>query len=157
MRVGTINFAIWAIIVFLTFPSIPLNAVNPAIVDPAIATPIPGADSAEGKMIVGKMASIIFPKVDFEKLDITAVVDFLNIKSRELDPEHVGIHFRLALPPASDSTPRRFRRVVWMTLTDEPLQDVLAYVCEQTNLCYRIEKGVVILAPTDTTTPIRAQ
>jgi hypothetical protein len=93
------------------------------------------------------MDSIIVPKFDFENADISTVVEFLNAKSKELDSDHVGIKFRLEVPAAQAATARSLQREVRMTLTGDTLHDVLRYVCEQTNLSYRIEKGVIILAP----------
>ena len=44
-----------------------------------------------------KLQSIIIDKVNFDKLDIATVIQFLTEKSKELDPEHVGINFVLRL------------------------------------------------------------
>jgi hypothetical protein len=91
--------------------------------------------------------SIVVPKVNFEKLDIVRVIDFLNIKSKELDPDHVGVQFHLEVPPTHDFKPLQFRREVTLVLTNVPLEEVLGYVCAQTNLGYKLVKGRVVLAP----------
>jgi hypothetical protein len=148
MRVSPISCVAFAIVGSLSLHATPLNAdSHSAIVDPAFFPEISGADSAEGKKIVVKMDSIIVPKFDFENADISTVVEFLNAKSKELDSDHVGIKFRLEVPAAQAATARSLQREVRMTLTGDTLHDVLRYVCEQTNLSYRIEKGVIILAP----------
>jgi general secretion pathway protein D len=56
-----------------------------------------------------KLESIVIDKVNFEKLDIGSVIQFLQEKSKELDPDHQGINFVLRLtsdtpPPATDAT-----------------------------------------------------
>jgi len=139
MRFGPINLAILAILPIVF--SGRLHADLPAIVDPAI---VPGANSPEGKKNVAKLASIIIPKVDFERIDIVHVVDFLNIKSMELDPEHVGVPFHLELP--SPDAPR-FYRYFSLTITDVSVEDLLGYISAQTSLRYKIVKGVVVVSP----------
>ncbi len=71
---------------------------------PEIAMDITGANTPEGKRVADKLNSIIIPKIDFDKLDIAAVIDFLNIKSKELDPDHLGIKVILRLPQKNGLT-----------------------------------------------------
>jgi general secretion pathway protein D len=121
--------------------------------------------------ITRKLQSIIIDKVNFEKLDIAAVIQFLQQKSKELDPDHQGINFVLRLnsdttiptdsadanaatPPASGAAPadadtaaHPIHREVSITLTDVPLSDILGYVIAQTNLQYSVEDYAVYLRP----------
>jgi len=57
--------------------------------------------------ITRKLQSIIIDKVNFDRLDIAAVVQYLYQKSKELDPEHEGVNFVLRLTsetvPATDT------------------------------------------------------
>jgi general secretion pathway protein D len=66
------------------------------------------ADSNRVK-IERKLSSIIIDKVNFEKLDIAAVIQFLQEKSKELDPDHEGVNFVLRLstetPPPAATAP----------------------------------------------------
>jgi len=107
-----------------------------------------------------KLNSIIIDKVNFEKLDIAAVIQFLQEKSKELDPDHQGINFVLRLntesaPAAPDAAPgaapapeaHPIRREVSITLTDVPLADVLQYIVNQTNLQFSVEDYAVYLRP----------
>jgi general secretion pathway protein D len=120
-------------------------------------------------MIQRKLASIIIDKVNFEKLDIAAVIQFLQQKSKELDPDHQGINFVLRLnsetaPPAEtapgaapapapapgaapDTSAHPIRREVSITLENVPLSDVLGYIIAQTNLQYSVEDYAVYLRP----------
>jgi len=79
--------------------------------------------------------------------DIANVVDFLTIKSKELDPDHMGFQFRLELPATPDSKVTWSHREVSITLADTSILDVLGYVCVQTYLRYKIVKGEVVLYP----------
>jgi general secretion pathway protein D len=121
--------------------------------------------------ITHKLESIIIDKVNFDKLDIATVIQYLQQKSKELDPDHEGINFVLRLtadttanpdttapgaapaPPANGATPdttspaHPIHREVSITLTDVPLSDILGYVIAQTNLQYTVEDYAVYLRP----------
>jgi general secretion pathway protein D len=126
--------------------------------------------------ITRKLQSIIIDKVNFEKLDIAAVIQFLQQKSKELDPDHLGINFVLRLnadttaaapsteaggaaapatPPvpadataaAAPAVQNTIHREVSITLTDVPLSEVLGYIIQQTNLQYSVEDFAVYLRP----------
>jgi len=122
--------------------------------------------------ITHKLQSIIIDKVNFEKLDIAAVIQFLQQKSKELDPDHQGINFVLRLrsdvaPPAvgaTGTTPAAgaapadasaaavaaaptIHREVSITLENVPLSEILGYVISQTNLQYSVEDYAVYLRP----------
>jgi len=133
------------------------------------------AEHSNRAEITRKLQSIIIDKVNFEKLDIAAVIQFLQQKSKELDPDHQGINFVLRLtsdtsaptdataaaptgatPPAAGaasteasaaSSSRTIHREVSITLTDVPLAEVLGYIIQQTNLQYSVEDYAVYLRP----------
>src|SRR5260221_2866063 len=144
------HFALAALGVFLLSQSIPANADAPVDLNASFQSGPPdtkGADSPESKLAIIKLHSIIIDKVDFEKLDIAKVLDFLNIKSKEIDPDHVDVQLRLVLPPEQDSKSPKVHRKVAITLDEVPLVDVLGYVCVQTYLRYKIVKAEVVLYP----------
>ena len=118
--------------------------------------------------ITRKLESIIVPSVNFDKLDITEVIDFLTKKSKELDPDHQGINFVLRLtsdtpPVPAPTTPTgatppgtpapapapttTIHRAVSITLENVPLADILGYIVQQTNLQYSVEDYAVYLRP----------
>jgi general secretion pathway protein D len=72
------------------------------VVAPTVAPPV--TNPSNRAEITAKLQSIIIDKIDFDKLDVATVVQFLTQKSKELDPAHVGINFVLNLnteaPPA---------------------------------------------------------
>ena len=84
------------------------EAISPDIVVPPSATESVSEPSRRAE-ITSKLNSIVIDKIDFDKLDVAAVVAFLTEKSRDLDPDHVGINFVLNLnteaTPPSSSTP----------------------------------------------------
>ena len=79
------------------------EAISPDIVVPPKAVEQATATSNRAS-ITAKLQSIIIDKINFDKLDIAQVVQFLTEKSKDLDPTHVGINFVLNLneetPPA---------------------------------------------------------
>jgi general secretion pathway protein D len=82
------------------------EAISPDIVVPPKAVEQATATSNRAA-ITAKLQSIIIDKINFDKLDIAQVVQFLTEKSKDLDPAHVGINFVLNLneetPPAASA------------------------------------------------------
>ena len=80
------------------------EAISPDIVA-TTSTPNVVVEVSNRAAITEKLQSIIIDKINFDKLDVASVVQFLTEKSKELDPQHVGINFVLNLnqenPPAS--------------------------------------------------------
>jgi general secretion pathway protein D len=80
------------------------EAISPDIVVPPKAVEQATATSNRAA-ITAKLQSIIIDKINFDKLDIAQVVQFLTEKSKDLDPTHVGINFVLNLneetPPSA--------------------------------------------------------
>jgi len=143
--------------------------ISPDIVKTPTATG-PIVQASNRANITRKLQSIIIDKVNFEKLDIAAVIQFLQQKSKELDPDHQGINFVLRLtadqaagadaaappaaPAATDASAAAtaaplhpIHREVSITLTDVPLSEVLGYIIQQTNLQYSVEDFAVYLRP----------
>ncbi len=144
------------------------QSISPDIVA-TTSTATGSTDVSNRVKIEHKLTSIIIDKVNFEKLDIAAVVQFLQEKSKELDPDHEGINFVLRLnaenpvppaatgaapAPADATTPdanaapaHPIRREVSITLENVPLADVLQYIVQQTNLQFSVEDYAVYLRP----------
>lgn len=72
------------------------EAISPDIVIPPTSA-VPVTEPSRRAEITGKLQSIIIDKINFDKLDVASVVQFLTAKSKELDPDHVGINFVLNL------------------------------------------------------------
>jgi general secretion pathway protein D len=140
------------------------EAISPDIVVPPTTVEVATAPS-ERADITRKLQSLIIDKVNFDKLDIATVIQFLTQKSKEIDPDHVGINFVLRLtsdtpppgpntptgaPPAGGAAPAEapdIHREVSITLENVPLADILGYIVQQTNLQYSVEDYAVYLRP----------
>jgi len=109
------------------------------------STPAASPSSNRAKL-ENKLKTIVIDKVDFNKADIGDVIQFLAKKSKELDPDKVGINFVLAdlshLPPQD-----HIHREVSVTLENVPIEELLKYIIEQTNLQYSVEEYAVNIRP----------
>ena len=113
--------------------------------DPAL----PINDAAK-KAILEKLNSIIIPRIDFEECTVEEAVDFLRLRSMELDatepnPAKKGINLVVLLP--AEGLPPEPRRIGELKLRNVPLGRALQYICEITRLRYSVDDTAVILAP----------
>ena len=93
-----------------------------------------------------KLKSIVLDKVNFQNDDVVKVLEVLTKKSSEIDPDKKGIGFVLA--DLSHLTPAdQVHREVSVVLDNVPLDQVLGYICTQTNLKCSIQAGTVHLDP----------
>jgi general secretion pathway protein D len=72
------------------------EAISPDIVVPP-STKVQVSEPSRRAEITNKLQSIVIDKINFDKLDVASVVQFLTEKSKDLDPDHVGINFVLNL------------------------------------------------------------
>jgi hypothetical protein len=117
------------------------------------------ADSEASKATMIKMSKLLIKKVDLEKADMPTVINFLVNKSKEYDPEHIGIRFVLESPPLTVETPPQWpagdltsdrHPLVSITLSEDPLEFLMGEITTQTDLRNKFVKGVVILYPAST-------
>lgn len=94
-----------------------------------------------------KLKTTILPQVSFDQASILDVIDFLNVRSRELDPEKKGINF------VSRLTPDSLGSDVTLNLQNVPIEDVIRYATRLANLKYQVDEFSVsilpLTAPTD--------
>ena len=106
------------------------------------------AAAVDRGVITAKLNSIIIPMVNLEDCTIHEAVDFLAMRSRELDgvtenPAEKGINIEVSNRMKSgDSSNYRIRL---LKLQNVPLSEALRQVCEATRLKYTIsERGVTV-------------
>ena len=105
---------------------------------PAAAAPAP----AEPKGAAMKKAkAIILPKIDLRDATLSEAVDFLRVKSKELDPEKKGVNLVL-IPSAKGEAPK-----ITLNLVNVPLIEVIKYVTNLTNYGILIEDGAITIRP----------
>lgn len=121
-------------------PEAPAAATSPAS-GPATATktttvmvkPAQSADLA---------ARLVLPRAEFKEAALPKVIQFLQKKSIELDPEKKGLNFILNAPrqPSPDAT------LITLSLREVPFSEVLRYVAELGGLKLRFEEDAVVLS-----------
>jgi general secretion pathway protein D len=118
--------------------------------------------------ILNKLKNIIIPMIDFEDTSVEEAIDFLRLRSieldvSELDPNKKGINFVIRKPrggaggdagldadaaaglgAAPDPGSLRIRE---LRLRNVPLAEALKYITEQTRLRYKVDDFAVTLVP----------
>lgn len=128
-----------------------LNMVNEAwenkppvrglVMDPQEST---GAEPSV--YLTRKMQSIIFPNVQFEGSSIEEAVQFLRVKSADLDvsendPSKKGVNIILKPGDAPPTTS------ISLDLRDVPMSEALRYVTELAGMKYKVEPYAVLIVP----------
>lgn len=111
-----------------------------------------GGSKAPTVYLSQKMQKIVFPQVQFSGASIEEAVEFLRVKSRDLDtfetdPARKGVNIILkpgeSAPTASIS----------LDLKDVPMMEALRYVTELAGMKFKVEPFAVLIVPvTETTT-----
>jgi general secretion pathway protein D len=118
--------------------------------------------------ILNKLKSINIPMIDFEDTSVEEAIDFLRLRSieldtQELDPNKKGINFVIRKPRSGGSgdvgldadaaaglgaaqDPGSLR-IKELRLRNVPLAEALKYICEQTKLRYKVDEFAVTLVP----------
>lgn len=91
------------------------------------------------EQIIAQMRSTIVPKVDFSGATLEEVVEYLRVRSRDLDPKGRGVDFVINLPAESRN------RLISLSLEQVPLEEVLRYVVQLGGATYRVEDRAVTI------------
>jgi hypothetical protein len=83
---------------------------------------------------------IILPKVQFREATLAEAVEFLRIKSRELDPEKRGLN--ILVKPGGDPMAK-----ITMQLKDVPAYEALRYVAEISGCKLTVDGDVFVIHP----------
>jgi hypothetical protein len=99
------------------------------------------------KEIDAKLKNIILPVVNFEDTQVDQAVDFLRLRSVELDaaqpdPEKKGLNIVLLIPPDTDCP-----SIKQLRLRNVPIGVALKYVADAAKMRVSVESGVVVLKP----------
>jgi len=106
-----------------------------------------GVDGSQ--VILDKMRSLVIPSVTLEDTTVEEAVEFLRLKSRELDvattdPSKKGVNFILRLP-ATGAVPK----IQSLNLSNVPLEVAVKAVADQAGLRSRVEPFAVIISTLD--------
>lgn len=116
----------------------------PIKVNPTMA-PTVNTRSA-GAYLTQKMDTIIFPTVAFENATIEEAIEYLRLKSKDLDNEEtdptkkgVNIIIRTGDAPAGAS--------ISLDLKNVPMSEALRYICDLAQMKYKVEAYAVVVVP----------
>jgi beta-lactamase regulating signal transducer with metallopeptidase domain len=109
------------------------------------------SDTPKANPLEAKLTAIIFPVVQFRDATIAEAVEFLRVKSRDLDttstdPAQKGVNI---LVRGNEENKTR----ITLNLREVPLGQALRYVVELAGLEMRMEPYAVLVAPKATSTP----
>jgi len=100
-----------------------------------------------GIILSQKMKLIRFPQVRFTGSTIEEAVEYLRLRSKDLDPDHVGVNIILK----AGDTPAGAQ--ISLDLKDVPMQEALRYVTELAGMKFKVEPYAVLVVPiTESTT-----
>lgn len=145
-------------------------SVPQEVPDQVAATGPREGDTGGVAYITEKLRSIIIPSISFEDTTVEEAIDFLRMRSRELDtmeldPARKGVNFVIRKPrpstaaapdagldvgaeglptAAADPSGLRIRE---LRVTNVPLGVALKYICDQTRLRYKVDDFSVTLVP----------
>lgn len=108
----------------------------------------PNAVRGSRETIQQKLRSIRIAQIDFSGAALEEVMEYLRVRSRDLDPTGRGVDFVVSLPP-DQSMP-----LISLNLRDVPIEEVLRYVTEIASITYRVEDYAVRLVPTSENTGV---
>lgn len=123
--------------------------VTASLVNPATGKPLDPKPAAEKNPLQAKQEAspaevqankIILPKVQFQEATLTEAVEFLRVKSRELDPEKKGLN--ILIKPSGNPNNR-----ITMQLKDVPAYEALRYCAEIAGHQLSVGENAFILSP----------
>jgi general secretion pathway protein D len=140
----------------------------------AVEINLQGRDTRPSTVAINKkLNGIRLPKVDFRESTVRSAIEFLVLKSKQLDPEGQGVNIVLKIddqgggagappPPPAGAIPGidpgavapvapagggGANAPITLTLNDVPLIEVIKYITNLANLKYKIEPSAVFIVP----------
>ena len=89
------------------------------------------------------MERIIFPTFSFKDIPVTKLIEQLNRRNKDFDPDPAKQGVNIAFKSSSGTK----IPTVSMDLANIPLSEIIRYVCADTGLKYRIEADGVVIGP----------
>jgi general secretion pathway protein D len=108
-----------------------------------------GALGGTRESMLTKLRTWIIPVVDLQGASLEEVVEFLRIRSRDIDPLKRGVSIVLKVAPETASKP------VSMSMVAVPMEEVLRYATEMTGTVYRADEfAITVTSRTERTTAL---
>ncbi|YCM43534.1 Amuc_1098 family type IV pilus outer membrane protein [Verrucomicrobiaceae bacterium 227] len=131
-------------------------------------TPPPGPDGSFGATtIAAKLDQIRIPAINLNNSTVEEAIEFLRLRSVELDPQGTGINFVVRTPRVLDESGAEADAggaglddgglggggnpnailIKKLELKDVPLSVALKYICDEAKLRYKVDEFAVTLLP----------
>ncbi len=105
------------------------------------------------QFLTEKLKTIIIPEINFEDISVEEAIDFLRLRTteldtRELDPAKKGINFIIRRPRGGggENDPGALR-IKELRIRNVPLGTALKFICDQTKLRFKVDDFAVTLVP----------
>jgi general secretion pathway protein D len=100
-------------------------------------------DQSSAQSIERRLSQMIVPRVEFNQASISDVINFLNIRSKELDTaaEKKGFNFVSRIGPDTPTND------ITMSVRDMPMLEVLRYACQLANVKFQIGEFAITIVP----------
>ncbi len=103
------------------------NTGQPSTTPPVAESAVPAADSAKSSPM-GSLRDLVFQTAPFQNATIPEVIEYLQIKSRDLDPSKQGITI------LADEATRNTQASISMDIKDARLADLIVYLARLARL-----------------------
>lgn len=105
-----------------------------------------GAGRSPGAFLTQKMNNIIFPTVSFQGATIEEAIEYLRVKSRDLDnsPDTTGVKGVNIILRTGDAPNNAS---ISLDLKDVPMSEALRYVTELAQMKFKVEAHAVLVVP----------
>ncbi len=143
----------------LAVPPLSVGGTNPIIT---------GGTGDGATTIAAKLNQIVIPKVTLNNSTVEEAIEFLRLRSVELDPEGTGINFVVRSPKVLDESGTETDAgsaglddaglggsgnpnailIKKLDLNNVPLRVALQYICDEASLRYKVDEFAVTLLPT---------
>ena len=128
---------IFALYALLVFPAAQLSANT-------FEQPETSFQKAPHQSVEKKLDSIIIDKFNYDPPTLLLDLKYLSTKSKELDPEHIGIQFILPHPLLSSVGPNGPVHSESGGLENVPLRVIVEWICAVSHLKYKVTDDMVI-------------
>ena len=105
--------------------------------------------------IYTKLQNIVIPAVKFENTSLEEAIDFIRLRSKELDtaekePAKQGVNFVIRKPRGGDNNePDPGKALVTLDMKNATIISVLGEMAKQTNLRFKVDEFAVTFVPAD--------
>ena len=104
------------------------------------ALPTAALRAADQPTVKERASKMILPKLEVNEVSLDEVLDFIRLKSKDVDPDHQGVN--IIVKPGGDASAK-----ISLSLKMVPVSEALRYVAELSNHKLTSDQHAFILTP----------